>query len=126
MLPDYKEGKRCRLNKALYGFREAGCQWNKKLHKVLKSLNLESTANETLFYFNTNGIKRVFLVMYVDGILYASHRESTLQEIRVGVKKAFGVKDLGLASFCLGKENNQGKGEIKLSQAGYVYMRNMV
>ena len=38
-----KPGQVCRLNKSLYGFRQASCQWNAKLSEVLISIGYKQS-----------------------------------------------------------------------------------
>lgn len=112
--------KVCRLKKALYGLRQAGRQWNKKLDQILRELGLKPTANDICLYHSETENEFTFLVVYVDDILYMSNSLERLSIIKNGLRKVFDVKDLGSASFCLGIEIRQQDGEIQLSQRRYM------
>ena len=121
MMREIGEGdKVCRLMKALYGLRQAGRQWNKRLDEVLKGLGLLAAENDTCFYYDPTEGEFTILVVYVDDILYVSKSEKRLEEIKSGLSTAFEIKDLGLASSCLGIQIEQKEGEIRLSQKSYV------
>lgn len=105
----------CKLNKALYGLRQAGRQWNKKLNQVLQGLGLKpAAADNTCLYFDSNEYEFTVLVVYVDDILYISWNPRRVEGIKTGLAKSCDIKDLGLANFCLGIEVFQEDGEILL------------
>lgn len=114
------KNKVCKLRKALYGLRQAGRQWHKRLSEVLQSFGLTSAASDTCFYYNMSEDQYTILVIYVDDILYISKNKQKLNDIKTGLAKVFEVKDLGLARHCLGVEINQENGEIELSQQRYI------
>jgi hypothetical protein len=74
----------CRLDKALYGLRQAPRAWIAKLSKKLCDLGFKgSKADTSLFYYNKNGIS-MFILVYVDDIyhcskLYTRSRDSSIE-----------------------------------------------
>src|SRR5467141_1791774 len=45
----------CLLNKSLYGSKQGGRQWNKRLHKVLTKLNFTRTYSNASLYIYSQG-----------------------------------------------------------------------
>ncbi|KAK2577806.1 hypothetical protein KPH14_012675, partial [Odynerus spinipes] len=84
------DGLVCRLNKAIYGLRQAGRQWHKRLSQKLKEIGFKSTDS------------------------------SWITEIKRLLAREFDVKDLGKAKYCLGIEIEQSSGMITMTQRRYI------
>lgn len=120
MLVDLENGRNtCKLNKALYGLRQAGRQWNCKLNQVLSSIGLKPTESDPCLYVDTKDDK-TFVLVYVDDLIMASDDPSRVQQLKEALSAHFQVKDLGTAKFCLGLEFEQYENEITLCQSGYI------
>jgi len=119
MLSALKEGdKVCRLNKALYGLRQAGRRWHMRLDAVLKGLGLTPTHADPYVYHDREN--HVLLLVYVDDIIIASSDGATIKRIKDELAKTFAIKDLGDIKYCLGIEVHRTREGICLSQAGYI------
>lgn len=114
------DGKVCRLQKALYGFKQAGRQWYMKLNKKLRELDLMPTYADPCVYYSKRGGDPLLVLIYVDDILIFHRNENDLNVIRKGLLQEFEVKDLGTACYCLGIENARNGDQITLSQSGYI------
>lgn len=107
--------KICRLNKALYGLRQAGRQWHAELHSVLEDLKFISTNADPCVYVDEG--KLTFILIYVDDILIVSNDQARVRQIKDRLSRSFRVKDLGEAKYCLGIEINRDREGFSLSQA---------
>lgn len=68
--PDgYNDGSNrvCRLNKAIYGLRQASRQWNIKLDEALKEFGLGRSKNDPCIYFSPDS--NLIVAVYVDDFL---------------------------------------------------------
>lgn len=65
--------KVCRLNKAIYGLKQASRQWNKKLDQALKQIGFRQSALDPCVYFQVNGVKRTYIAVYVDDSMVFSN-----------------------------------------------------
>jgi len=74
--------KVCKLNKALYGLRQAGRQWNAKLHEAIINLGLKATNADPCVYIDQQGNELTILLVYVDDILLASRIEGELSRLK--------------------------------------------
>lgn len=110
--------KVCKLNKALYGLRQAGRQWHAKLDSVLRDIGLTPTNADPCVY--TDKIKNTFILIYVDDILIVSNNRARESQIKQRLSREFKVKDLGEARYCLGVEITRDKEGITLSQTTYI------
>ena len=80
-------------------------------------------------YHKFYGSKYIFLILYVDDILFASNNMGLLHEIKIFLIKNFEVKDLDDASFVFGIQvyRNRSRGILKLLQKNYIknFFKNM-
>ena len=68
----------CKLNKSLYGIKQAPRSWNHKLDESLTQMGVRGgDANHILYTFMENGIK-LFVTVYVDDLLIASNSASKI------------------------------------------------
>ncbi|KAL7290151.1 hypothetical protein TKK_0015865 [Trichogramma kaykai] len=121
MLADLKKGKpiACKLKKAIYGLRQSGRRWHEKINNALMKLGLRPTESDPCLYVDSRD-KFTFVLLYVDDILFASNNESRVREIKKNLAREFNLKDMGLATYCLGIEIEQTGTSISLCQSGYI------
>ena len=75
----------CKLNKSLYGLKQALRQWNANFCFVLKQLGFkQSKADYSLFTKKFND-SFITLVVYVDDILIASNNAQAVDELKVSL-----------------------------------------
>lgn len=110
----------CRLQKAIYGLRQAGRQWHSCLSRKLTNIDLVPTKGEPCMYHAKKDGNLLLLIIYVDDILIASTDQDWIDEIKIGLQKEFEIKDLGLAKYCLGLEINQGEDFVMVTQTRYI------
>lgn len=65
----YNDGSQrvCKLNKAIYGLKQAGRLWNEKLEKALFSFGLKKRKTDPCIYFKED--LRLLIAIYVDDFL---------------------------------------------------------
>ncbi|RVW36992.1 Retrovirus-related Pol polyprotein from transposon TNT 1-94 [Vitis vinifera] len=64
-----QEQKVCKLQRSIYGLKQASRSWNIRFNEVIKSYGFEQNLGEPCVYKQIGGDKVVFLVLYVDDIL---------------------------------------------------------
>ena len=65
-----KEFKVCRLQKAIYGLKQAALQWNKQLHKSLLEMGFTHSPSDPGTYFKIISQDIIILLVYVDDALF--------------------------------------------------------
>ena len=95
MLQESKPNHVCKLNRALYGLKQAPRAWFDKLRATLIQWGFENSKSDTsLLIFNSNG-KTIYLLVYVDDILFMGNDELLLNKLTSDLNKDFALKNLG-------------------------------
>ena len=112
----------CKLEKAIYGLKQASRSWNLCFHEKVKEFGFSRSEDESCVYIKVNGSVVVFLVLYVDDILLIGNDVPTLQSVKDWLGKCFAMKDLGDASYILGIRiyRDRSKRLLGLSQDTYL------
>lgn len=113
------KNKICKLNKSLYGLKQAAHCWNQKFTNFLLKFGfVQSQADNCVFVGNFNCIK-VLLILYVDDALILSESDKTLHSIVSYLKQAFDIRELVLNRF-VGLEILKTNNSICISQRMYI------
>ncbi|KAM1000142.1 hypothetical protein ACFX2A_006927 [Malus domestica] len=117
-----QENMVCKLNKSIYGLKQASRQWFMKFDQKVTAMGFIENKIDDCIYVKVCGSKFVFLILYVDDILLASNCMNMLLETKGLLSKTFEMKDMGNASFVLGIEivRNRSKKLLGLSQKSYI------
>lgn len=111
----------CRLQKSLYGLKQASRQWFLKFRASLLQLRFQqSNSDHTLFIRNvrSSGIYTAVLV-YVDDIVIASNNDNDVDQLKEDLSTAFKLRDLGPLKYFLGLETACSSKGISVCQRKY-------
>lgn len=114
-------GKVCKLNKSLYGLKQAARVWNERLTSVLNNHGYrKSVEDECLFIRNTkNG--DCFVLLHVDDILTLTPETSDAVTLEKHIGEVFDITVLGEVTQFLGmKVDRSNDGSFSLSQPAYI------
>ncbi|KAL6322358.1 hypothetical protein AAG906_007911 [Vitis piasezkii] len=117
-----KEDLVCKLNKSIYGLKQASRQWYLKFDKIITQNGFKENTVDRCLYLRISGSSYIFLVLYVDDILLESNDPDLLIETKHMLSTHFDMKDLGEASYVLGIKilRDRANGVLKLSQRAYI------
>lgn len=112
----------CRLNKSLYGLKQASRTWNEKLNCALINAGLTCSRVDTCVYFKVNDESITIVAVYVDDLLIISNNVKEKNHIKAQLNKNFKMTDNGAAKFFLGMHISRDRqaGTIKISQQKYL------
>ena len=87
--------KVCKLQKSIYGLKQASRSWNIKFDKSVMSFRFIQCPDEPCVYKRSNRNTVVFLILYVDDIILIENDVETLSSVKVWLSNQFEMKDLG-------------------------------
>ena len=118
-VPCHKPNQVCKLQKSLYGLKQASRKWYEKLTDLLLHQGYtQSTSDYSLFTLKTDAHFTIILV-YVDDIILAGTSMSEFDRIKLILDETFSIKDLGILRYFLGLEVAHSKANISLSRQKY-------
>ncbi|KAL0431208.1 UNVERIFIED_CONTAM: Retrovirus-related Pol polyprotein from transposon RE2 [Sesamum radiatum] len=113
-------GMVCKIERSLYGLKQASRQWNVELTLKLKDFGfLQSAYDHCLFIKNTIG-GLLALMVYVDDILVTGPCVDDIQGVKAYLCGLFTIKEIGNARCFLGLEVARNCDGIYLAQTKYI------
>ena len=110
------ESKVCKLNKSLYGLKQASRQWNLKLSEALISSGFIQSHHDYSLFTKCSGSDLVLILVYVDDLLITGSSSQLIQATKLMLNTHFKIKDLGEMRYFLGLEIARSKDGIMVSQ----------
>jgi hypothetical protein len=86
--------KICKLQKSIYGLKQASQSWNLRFDKAVKGFGFIKNVEELYVYKKVSESTLVFLVLYMDDILLIGNDISMMETVKSSLKKSFLMKDL--------------------------------
>ncbi|KAL4347795.1 hypothetical protein GQ457_17G000690 [Hibiscus cannabinus] len=82
----------CKLNKSLYGLKQASRKWNERLTSALLQQGFKQASSDSSFFIKGKGSDIVILAVYVDDIILAGPNANDIKRF---LHETFRIKDLG-------------------------------
>lgn len=120
---EFQQGNKvCKLNKAIYGLKQASRLWNLKLDAALQEIGFTRSKVDPCIYFKVKGKLMTVIGVYVDDSLIAFNDKETRRLLDAELHKRFKMKDLGEAKSCVGLRITRvrEKGEIFIDQEKHI------
>jgi hypothetical protein len=86
-------GNICKLQKSIYGLKQASLSWNMYFDEVVKGFGLVKNVEEPCIYKKVSGSAVIFLILYVDDILLIENDISMMEVVKSSLRKSFSMKD---------------------------------
>ena len=114
--------KICKLQRAIYGLKQASRNWNKRFNETIKEFDFSQNEDDPCVYKKISGSAVVFLVLYVDDILLIGNDVPMLQSVKRWLSENFSMKDLGETTYILGIRiyRDRSRRLLGLSQNTYI------
>jgi len=123
LFPEYKEfcGRPVRLAKSMYGMTLSGKYWFLDLQDYLVELGFKpSSTIPSLFIKVDNKGNQIYVLDYVDDMLYYGTNEASINEFEQQLQKRFNLELMGQAHWYLSTRINQlSNYDIELDQSRY-------
>jgi hypothetical protein len=116
-------GTRVRLRKSIYGLKQSGELWNKRIHGIFISMGFSRSIDDPCVYTKTTNSERIILCLYVDDILIiGSNLQQVLEFETLLSSKVMKLKIIGDTTRFVGVniKRNREERKIHLSQEQFV------
>lgn len=111
----------CLLRKSLYGLKQAGRIWNRRITDVLKSLEYIPSEADPCLFVRAKQDDLSFVLLYVDDMLVACRSEKEYERVESTLTKYFKITCLGDVTNYLGiRIQREQDGPFTLDQASYI------
>ena len=111
-----------KVNKSLYGLKQAGRAWNKKMDTALVELGFPSLHSDCCVYIKRIGSTVILVLVYVDDLILVTNDTADLTATKAALSVRFDMKDMGEAHFILGVQirRDRARRQLYLSQQEFV------
>ncbi|KAL9273608.1 Retrovirus-related Pol polyprotein from transposon RE1-like protein [Drosera capensis] len=109
----------CRLNKSLYGLKQASRNWYAKCSNALPSFGFRRSASDHSLFVITSGSHIILVMIYVDDMIVTGNDPTHIEQVKTFIRSKFGIKDLGKLKYFLGIEVPRSRTGLFLSQRKY-------
>lgn len=101
--PDgFKKGNHVlKLNKAIYGLKQASRVWNNKFNDFMNQIDFKRCASDRCLYVRNDKGKCCYVLLYVDDLLIISGDMRNINIIKKLLSKQFEMTDIGKVHACI-------------------------
>jgi hypothetical protein len=116
LLPD---GRKVKLQKSIYGLKQAGRNWYDRLSRELHALGFSRSIHDKCLFFSIKPGKIVLFPLHVDDMRIAFNDDALLQLLLSRLKSEFGTREV-TSNVYLGMHFVENEKGIMINQPAYV------
>ncbi|OWZ04219.1 Integrase, catalytic core protein [Phytophthora megakarya] len=79
----------CRLDKTIYGLKQAASAWHKTIHRIFVEIGFRSCGADECVYVKVKEGRYVYICLYVEDMIIAAKTTEEIQEVKPPPKSAF-------------------------------------
>ncbi|KAL9263811.1 Retrovirus-related Pol polyprotein from transposon RE1-like protein [Drosera capensis] len=110
----------CRLNKSIYGLKQALQNWSAKFSSAFQSFGFRRSSSDHSLFVITSGSHITLVMIYVDDMIITGSDLAHIEQVKAFIRSQFRIKDLGKLKYFLGIEVARLRTDIFLSQRNYI------
>lgn len=117
-----KDNLVCKLNKSIYGLKQASRMWNDRFHQFIVKLGFQRSEYDYCLYVIQDNNITVYLLLYVDDLILVGNNLIEINRIKSLLSAEFEMKDMKELKYFLGIsiERDIGNGTLFISQEAYL------
>ncbi|CAM8974082.1 unnamed protein product [Rhodiola kirilowii] len=117
----------CLLKRSLYGLKQSPRLWYRRFDEFVFNCGFKrSDYDLCIYYKNVQGQSVIYLLLYVDDMLIASHDIAAINDLKVQLSTNFEMKDFGGAKKILGMQIKRNRKEKRLFLCQTEYLTKVV
>ena len=110
----------CRLNKWIYGLKQAANNWYKELANFLLRQGFTRSRNDHCLFAGSEAEEHIFILVWVDDIIVASRSMTAISDVKKALEATFHMEDRGKLYWFLGLRIGQEEGKVIVDQERYI------
>ena len=110
----------CRLNKSIYGLKQAANNWYKELANFLLRQGFTRSRNDHYLFARAEKEVHIFILVWVDDIIVASRSMTVMSDVKKALEATFHMEDRGLLHWFLGLRIRREEGKVTVNQERYI------
>ncbi|CAM8961061.1 unnamed protein product [Rhodiola kirilowii] len=114
-----KDGLVCKLQRSLYGLKQASRQWFSRFSDALVEYGFLQSANDSSLFTLAQQDDFIILLVYVDDVVLTGTSSQLITRVKEFIHEKFQIKDLGYLKYFLGLEVARSQDGIFLNQRKY-------
>ncbi|KAL2228641.1 UNVERIFIED_CONTAM: Retrovirus-related Pol polyprotein from transposon RE2 [Sesamum indicum] len=115
-----ESGVVCKLERSIYGLKQASRQWNVELTAKLKDFGFRQSGHDHCLFTKGTHDDFLALLVYVDDMLVMASSLASIESVKQYLHSLFTIKDLGDARYFLGLEIGRNSDGIFVAQSKYI------
>ena len=110
----------CRLNKSIYGLKQATNNWYKELANFLLKQGFVRSRNDNCLFARAETEGHTFILVWVDDIIVASRSMTVISDVKKALEATFHMEDRGRVHCLLGLRIRREEGKVTVEQELYI------
>ena len=110
----------CRLNKSIYGLKQAANRWYKELANFLLRQGFTISRNDHCLFAKSEAEDHTFILVRVDDIMVASRSMTVVCDVKKALETTFHMGDRGRLHWLLGLRIRREEGKVTVYQERYI------
>ena len=110
----------CRLNKSIYGLKQAASKWYKELANFLLRQWFTRSRHGHCLFARSEAVDHTFILVWVDDIIVASRSMTVISDVKKAIEATFHMEDRGRQHWFLGLRIRQEEGKVTVDQERYI------
>ena len=110
----------CRLNKSIYGLKQAADNWYKELANFLLRQGFTRSRNDHCLFARTKTEGHTFIMVWVDDIIAASKSITVISDVQKALEATFHMEDRGRLHWFLGLRIRREESKVTVDHERYI------